>query len=174
MRRRVAPLTVAALVAGCTPTFDWREVRPDGSAVRAMFPCRPASHERSIVLAGTQVQMRMFACSAGDIVHALGFADMADPARVGPALEEMARTARGNVNTTPGAAVQQPPAITGMTPHPAASQWRLAGTMPDGRAVQERIVFFSRGTRVYQAAMLGPQLDEPAQEQFFGGLKVEP
>lgn len=161
------------LLAACSPALDWREVRPEGSTARAMFPCRPASQERSIALAGAQVEMRLFVCSAADTVHALGFADVADPARVGPALEEMARAARGNVRGGDAAAAQ-PASVPGMTPHPAASQWRVAGTLPDGREVEERAVFFSHGTRVYQATMIGRRLNLQAEEEFFGGLRVGP
>ena len=40
--RGAAAALVAAIVAvACSPTFDWREARPDGSGVALMFPCRP-------------------------------------------------------------------------------------------------------------------------------------
>jgi hypothetical protein len=61
-----------------------------------------------------------------------------------------------------------------MTPHPQSAQWRLSGRLPDGRAVQERVVVFSHGTRVYQATMLGAALDAEAQDTFFGALRVGP
>jgi hypothetical protein len=165
-----ALLAIAAL-GGCAPALDWRESRPAGSQAQLMFPCRPASHARKVSLAGRQVEMTMFACSAGDTVFALSFADVQDPALVGPALDELGNALRSHVKPTQAAA-SQPLSVPGMTPHPRAMQWRQAGALPDGRMVEERAALFSHGAVVYQATMLGARLDEQAQETFFGALRV--
>ncbi len=171
MRRCAAPVLASALLCACAPTHNWREFRPVGSQAELMFPCRPASHARSVALAGTTVEMTMVACSAGDTVFALSFADMKDPARVGAALDELALALRSHLRAPEGAA-SQAVAVAGMTPHPGAVQWRQSGQLPDGRAVLERAAFFSHGTVVYQATMLGPRLDAESQETFFGALRV--
>jgi hypothetical protein len=160
-------------LAACTPALNWREVRPDGSQARGMFPCKPASHARRVTLAGQTEEMSMWACSADETVYALSFADVKDPARVGAALDELGRAAQSNLQSQGGAA-SQPAAVVGMTPHPQSAQWHSSGRLPDGRAVQERVLLFSHGTQVYQATMLGAQLDTEAQETFFGGLRVGP
>ncbi len=138
-----------------------------------MFPCKPASHARRVAIAGETVEMSMFACSAGETVYALSFADVKDPARVGAALDELGRAAQSNLQSSSGAA-SEAAKVAGMTPHPQSVQWRLAGRLPDGRDVQERVVLFSHGTRVYQATMLGAKLDAAAQDSFFGALRVGP
>ena len=138
-----------------------------------MFPCRPANHERRVVIAGETTPMSMFACSVGETVYALSFADVRDPARVGLALGELARAAQSNL-LSPGPAALQPVQVAGMTPHPQSARWRLAGRLPDGRAVEEHVAVFSYGTRVYQATMLGPKLDAEAEDVFFGALRVGP
>jgi hypothetical protein len=171
MLARTAVAVAALLLGACTPALDWRESRPQGSRAQLLFPCRPASHARSVALAGARVEMSMYACSAADTVYALSFADVKDPARVGAALEELARSLRSHVRP-PEAAASQPVAVPGMTPQPMSAQWRQAGSLPDGRAVQQRAALFSHGTMVYQATMLGPQLDAQAQEAFFGSLRV--
>ena len=163
---------VAAAVA-CSPTLDWRELRPEGSQAHLLFPCKPASQARSVTLAGSKVEMSMFACTAANTVYALSFADVADPGRVGPALDELAAAAQAHVQASSNAA-SQPLFVSGMTPAPQAAQWLLKGQMPDGRAVVERLALFSRGTRVYQATMLGATLDAQAEETFFGALKLGP
>jgi hypothetical protein len=166
-------IALAFALVACTPVLDWRESRPEGSQARLMFPCKPASHARRVALAGETIEMSMFACSAGDTVYALSFADVEDPSRVGAALSELTRAVSANVQST-SAAASAPVSVTGMTPHPQSAQWRLAGRLPDGRAVQERAALFSHGTRVYQATMLGATLDTEAQENFFGSLRVGP
>ena len=138
-----------------------------------MFPCKPASHARRVAIAGQSLEMSMLACSADETVYALSFADVAEPARVGAALDELGRAAKSNLQADSDAAAQ-PVSVTGMTPHPQSAQWRLSGRLPDGRAVQERVLLFSHGTRVYQATMLGARLDAEAQETFFGALRVGP
>jgi hypothetical protein len=170
-RRVGAAAAVAATLGACAPALDWRESRPVGSQAQLMFPCRPASHARTVALAGRKVEMTMFACSAGDTVFALSFADLQDPALVGPALDELGASLRSHLKPSQPAA-SQPVAVPGMTPHPRAAQWRQAGALPDGRAVQERAALFSHGAVVYQATMLGARLDDQAQETFFGSLKV--
>lgn len=166
-----ALICLGLALAACTPALDWRELSPEGSQARLMFPCKPASHARRVAMAGGTIEMSMFACSAGETVYALSFADVKEPARVGAALEEMARAAQSNLQSPNGAA-SGPAKVAGMTPHPQSAQWRLAGRLPDGRAVQEHVVLFSHGTRVYQATMLGATLDAEAQDMFFGALRV--
>jgi hypothetical protein len=164
---------IGLALAGCTPALDWRESRPEGSRAQLMFPCKPASQERQVAIAGQTIPMSMFACSAGETVYALSFADVKDPARVGVALDELARAAQSNLRSPSGAA-SEPVTVAGMTPHPRSAQWRLAGRLPDGRVVEERVALFSHGTRIYQATMLGAKLDAEAQDVFFGALRVGP
>jgi len=164
---------LALCLGACAPALDWRESRPEGSQARLMFPCKPASHARRVVLAGEAVEMSMFACTAGETVYALSFADVKEPSRVGAALDELARAVQSNMQS-PSAAASEPVVVPGMTPQPQAVQWRLAGRLPDGRAVQERAALFSHGTRIYQATMLGAKLDNEAQDTFFGALRVGP
>jgi hypothetical protein len=161
-------------LAACTPALNWREVRPEGSQVRGVFPCKPASQARRVAIAGQTLEMSLWACSADETVYALSFADVKEPARVGAALDELGRAAQSNLQSQDGGADSQPVAVMGMTPHPQSAQWRLSGRLPDGRAVQERVLLFSHGTQVYQATMLGARLDAEAEETFFGALRVGP
>jgi hypothetical protein len=164
-------IALALGLTACTPTLNWRELRPEGSQARLMLPCKPASHARRVALAGQTVEMSMFACSAGETVFALSFADIKDPSLVGAALDELARAVQSNLES-PSAAASEPVKVAGMTPQPRAVQLRLAGRLPDGRLVQERTAVFSYGTHVYQATMLGTELDGQAQDTFFGALRV--
>jgi hypothetical protein len=160
------------VLAGCTPALDWREARPEGSAARLWFPCRPASHARPVRLGGDQVEMAMYSCTADGTVYALSFADIKDPARVGAAVDDLSVAVQSHFQPVESAA-SQPAAVTGMT-HGRATNWRLAGRLRDGRPMQERTVLFSHGTRVYQATMLGASLDAQAQEMFFDAIRVGP
>jgi hypothetical protein len=175
----LAGCALALAAAACSPTFDWRETRAEGAAgLQALFPCRPASQARTVTLAGASVEMTMQACTAGQITFALTHADLGDPALVEPALLELARSAAEHLRAGGAAAAataaSQPASVPGMTPQRQAARWRLAGQLRDGRALQEELALFSKGTRVYQATMLGPRLDDSAREAFFGGLRFAP
>ena len=60
--RPVAALLAA--LAACAPPFDWRDVRPEGSGVTMLFPCRPDRHERAVRIAGSELRMQMHSCTA--------------------------------------------------------------------------------------------------------------
>ena len=160
------------LLAGCTPALDWREVRPAGAGLALTMPCRPDAAERALPLAGSVVAWQVYACSADGLLYALAWADVAEPARVGPALLALAQTAQTNLRgRVDGDVAAQVP---GMTPQPAARRWRIVGSMPNGQAAVQDMAVFAHGTRVFQATLLGSR---PAPEQgqaFFDSLRVLP
>ncbi len=170
MSQRSLLLSVALAATGCSPTLNWREVQPADSGLVAMFPCKPSHEEREVPLAGRPVRLAVAACRAEDAMYAVAYGDVADPARVGSALDGLRNAAMGNVKASSSA--QRQLAVPGMTPHPQAQALELRGQMPDGRAVLERVAVFSKGTRVFQATMLGDSLPPEAVETFFGGLRL--
>jgi hypothetical protein len=169
--RPVAWLLLAMLSA-CSPTLDWREVRPDDSGAVALFPCKPTTDARMVTLAGSRVRMLLTACRAGDATWALAHADMADPARVTPALQALREATAGNLSGA--ATVSGPMAVSGMTPNPLAERVRVQGRVPGGEEVRLEGGFFTRGTRVYQATVMGRTIDAEALAIFFDNLKLPP
>jgi hypothetical protein len=164
-------LAAAALLAlgACSPTLDWRQVRPEGSPLQALFPCKPKTHARTVALAGAQVRMSLYACSTGGHTYALSLADMGDPAQVTPALRALREaTARNLEAQVPELLSLQVP---GMTPNAEATRVRVAGRLPDGQAVVQEAGYFAHGTTVYQVNVVGPQPPDEAVRSFFGGLQ---
>jgi uncharacterized membrane protein len=47
------------IIAGCMPTFNWREVRLEEQKIAATFPGKPDSITRTIDLAGSKLPMTM-------------------------------------------------------------------------------------------------------------------
>lgn len=169
MLSRSFPAAAAALVLGaCSPTLDWRQVRPDGSPLQALFPCKPKTHARTVALAGAQVRMSLYACTAAEHTYALSLADMGDPARVTPALRALREATVNNLDAPapPAAALQVP----GMTPNPEAVHLRVAGTLPDGTPIQQVAGYFARGTWVHQVNVVGPNPPDEAVRSFLGGF----
>jgi hypothetical protein len=163
-------LAACASMAACSPTLNWREVRPEGSGAAVMFPCKPSHEARQVPLAGAPVSMTVMACRTGGAMYAVSFADVGDAARVAPALQALREAAVGNLG---GSVVSSQAAqVEGMTPQAQALLLAVRGTLPDGTRVQERLAVFSKGTRVFQATLFGAQLDPDAAETFFRGLRL--
>ena len=166
-----AMLVLACAANGCTPTLDWRESRPEGAGLLLMFPCKPAAQARKLTLAGAAVEMTLHACTAGGVTYALGHADVGQPQWVERALAELSAAAARNVGASPAPNVT-PMKIPGMTPNPLAGRRTFAGQLADGQRVNEQLVLFAHGTRVFQATMVGANLDAEAIEMFFGALRL--
>jgi hypothetical protein len=157
-------------LAACSPTLDWREWRPPGSGVVLQLPCKPVPQARKLRLAGVPVQLALHACSAGGQTWALSYADVADPARVGAALNELRASALANVGAAQGQAITW--LMPGATPNEQSGRLLLQGRLPDGKAVQEQVAVFAIGTTVLQATVIGESLPADGIENFFGSLRV--
>ena len=164
-------LAAAALLAlgACSPTLDWRQVRPEGSPLQALFPCKPKTHARTVALAGAQVRMSLYACTTGNHTYALSLADMGDPAQVTPALRALREATASNLSARePETSALQVP---GMTPNPEALHMRVTGSLPDGQAVVQVAGYFVHATTVYQVNVVGPNPPAEAVRTFFSGLQ---
>jgi hypothetical protein len=168
----VGLMWVAAGLTACAPPLDWREVRPSGSTIAAMLPCKPKTSTRTVALAGQPVRLALWACKAGDSTWGLAVAELADPARVGAVLSALAASAVDNVQGR--VENSAPAAVKGATPNEASRQVRLAGRKPDGEPIEERFVVFAHGTQVAQATVLAARIDDTAAETFFASLRVRP
>jgi hypothetical protein len=163
-------LIAGAAMAGCSPSLDWREVRPEGGGVVALFPCRPDRHARNVVVAGTATKMEMLVCSTAGATFALSFVDLADPAAVTTAVSELRSAALANIG---GAQLRSDTLqVNGMTANSQAARLSMTGHLPDGAAVQEQAAFFVKGLRVYQASVIGVELVPEMTDTYFAGLKL--
>lgn len=158
------------MLAACAPTLDWREVRPDGSALVVLMPCKPEKAERPLELGGIRVPVQQLACRAGDTLWGVTSAELRDPARVGEALAQL-RQARAR-NLQGQEREHAPAAVKGMTPQPQAQRFTVVGRDPDGRDVTEQSLVFAHGTRVFHLAALGGAPSAEALETFFAQLHL--
>ena len=160
------------LMVGCAPALDWREVRAPGTSVQVLTPCKPATQQRQLPLAGVPAVVTLQACSAGGSTWAMVSADVVDPARVGSALQELSAASARNVGAK--GAVASAFAPPGATPNAYSLRVRMTGQMPDGSAAQLESAVFSHGTWVFQATVLGEKADAEAADAFFASLRVMP
>ena len=136
------------------------------------MPCRPAKQMRQVTLAGQTLLMTMLACSEQGHVFSVAVVDVAEPARVAAVLAALRSAALLNVQ---GHVLDERTAtVKGMTPHVGARQMNVIGQLPDGQAVREHLLVFSRGTRVYQAVALGASLEAGTAAHFFDSITATP
>ena len=156
----------------CVPALDWREVRVAQTPLRLLMPCRPHAQDRTIQLAGQTVQWRLLVCSTGDHSVGVAWADMGDPAQVGPALTGLLAAAGANLGAAiPSAA---PLRVPGATPHAGSQQVLLAGRRSDGQPVQMQLALFTFGTLVFQVTALGPSVTTDLSEPLMDSLRFQP
>jgi hypothetical protein len=165
-------LAAGVLLVACTPTLDWREVRPSGTSLVALMPCKPTRQVRPLPLGGAPVPVELLACAAGGTTWSLTAADLGDAARVPDVLTAL-RSARAR-NLEGQEIASQTFQVTGMTPYPQAVRFLVSGRRPDGEPLVEHAVVFAQGPRVFQAAALGGKPLPDALETFFGGLRLQP
>lgn len=153
---RLIAIVFLGMAAACSPTYDWREVR-SAEGVVALFPCRPDTHSRDLIVAGDPVTMELSSCSAGGLTFAVGRIVVTDAARVEPVLQALRDALLAKLAPSPDAALADRPAASASAPASQASMQRIRvqGAGPDGERRQVQSRFFSRGLTVYQATVVG-------------------
>ena len=68
-----AVLVASACAVACSPTFNWRNTRVDGTPLQASLPCKPEAAVRPVALPSGPVDLSMMACEAGGLRFALGW-----------------------------------------------------------------------------------------------------
>ena len=160
----------ALLLAACSPTYNWRELRPDGAALLATLPCKPDSAERDVPLIGEPVKLHMQSCTAGGQTYALAWAKLPNPDKAGEALAAWQGAALKSLQADPAQAQTWDAKVTGAT---ISQAFKLKGKDHRGVSIDSQTVYFAAGERVYQAAVYGEKLTVQATEPFFAGLKLQ-
>ena len=168
----IVALGLTCALSACTPTLNWRDIRPADSAASMLFPCKPDRFTRSVVLGGERVQMALNSCAAGDVIYAVSHAELSDAAHVTSAVQAMHSAAASNLGGS--ATVVSPLLVPGITPNSLSQRWAVNGQRADGNAVEQQFTVFSGGLKVYQISVIGQKLDPAATDTFFGSLKLTP
>lgn len=168
-------LLTGGVLAACSPTFNWRELRLDGTPLQAQLPCKPESAERSVPLAGQATVLHMLSCQAGGLTFALAWADVGERASAAPALTHWRAASLQSLRVPPAENVA---ALQWAAPLPPGAD-AVQGVQAQGldhaqQPVLTRSAYFSRGSQVFQAAVYGQRLDADAVEAFFAGLRLQP
>lgn len=164
-------LAGCAVLAGCNPTLNWRELTVGDSGLKVLLPCKPDQGRRPVVLAGQALEMTMLGCEAGKALFVVAYVHLDAPEQAGAVQAQWQAAMLANMQAGPAHVTSQ--AIKGAAAQPAALQLRADGRREDGSAVMAQGVWFARDKQLYHAAVYADRLDAHAVEAFFAGLALQ-
>jgi len=172
MFRRLFPLLcISLLLAACSPSLNWREVRPAGGELKALLPCKPDHGNRRLSLAGQELEISMVGCEAGGALFAVAVAELGSESRAMAVQVQWQANLLGNMQAT--SSTNRPFAIKGAGTALEPVQLSASGVRPDGSAVMAQGVWFVRGSRLYHAVIYADKLRAEMSEPFFSGLEFQ-
>lgn len=164
-------LSSSILLAGCSPSLNWREVRVGNGELKTLLPCKPDQGSRRQDLAGLELEVRMAGCEAGGALFAVSSAELGDPGRALAVQVQWQASLLGNMQA--GTASTTAFAIKGATAPLEPVQLTAQGVDPGGRKVMAQGVWFARGTRLYHAVIYAERISTEMSEPFFTGLELQ-
>lgn len=173
MRFLFCVLTLVGLFisAGCSPAFNWRDVRPEHTTVQALFPCKPEQTTRQLALSARDVQMTMLGCEAGSATFTLLYADTQDASAANALLGTWRQSTLGNVRAQ--AAQARPYSLDGVGNPASAVSVTTSGKRQDGSAMALHGLWFAQGSQVFQATVTSDAANPVAADTFFAGFKTQ-
>jgi hypothetical protein len=166
-------LAVAALLAACSPTFNWREVPIADAGLIALLPCKADRANRALPLGAESVQVDMAGCEAGGATFAIAHASASGPAQAEAWLNAWRAATRNQLGeaqvTEAPATLQRATAV----PPPL----RLDAQPPQHGAAPVQVLWFAQSQKdgtvaLYQATLLGRPSSPEASRTFFEGLRL--
>lgn len=162
---------VAAVAAGCSPHFNWREYTSKDASYQVLFPDKPATASRDIDLDGMKTKMTMTAAEIDDSVFVVGRAEATDAAAAGPALLAMQA---GLVRNIGGTVTRSASSVATNDAGTRIRRDITATGQRSGKPVLLVAHFEARGRSLYQVVVVGPAaaLQPEQTEQFISSFKA--
>ena len=173
-----ASIAAVALLNGCYPAFNWREVRPQGTALSLLLPCKPDKAQKTVPLGGKPTALTLLGCDAGDITFALTVAELGNVLNATPVLAQWQEASLANMKAEPvgegaGASKAVSLKIVGASTQPPAVLVLAQGQRANGRPVSGQAAYFAQGSQVFQAVVYAEKIPQEVAETFFSSLKFE-
>jgi hypothetical protein len=179
LARRAAVALAAAVLAvalsGCTPEYNWRELRPDDAHWIALLPARPATATRDIRLGDVAVTMTMHGAKVRDTAFTVAEAPLPAAGDAAAALAVMRQALVRNIEGKELASAQVVVPVVAASGRQAGAAPGLsveaAGTIRGKPALmQARLV--AHAGRAYQALVVGTDLDPEQAKTFFDSFRL--
>ncbi len=195
MLQRLFLLSLTLLLAACSPSLNWRQVRlkPEGGAavaeaagsgagvLQALLPCKPDQAARRQSMAGYDVAMTMLGCEADGGLFTIAVAEPGSRQALAAVLAQWQTHLLAAVHAQ--GASRKPFLLKGADAQPEGTQLLARGrqdaaTPPttgerSGEALVVQAVWFVRGARLYHAAVYAKRLTQDMTDPFFSSLVLE-
>lgn len=164
-------LASCALLVGCNPALNWREVHVGDAGLKALLPCKPDHGSRQMTLAGQAVALQMVGCEAGGALFAVAHVDLGDAGKAETAQAQWQAAMLANLQAD--APQLAPYGLKGATTPPQPVHLSAQGRRADGRAVAAQAVWFAQGKHLYHAVIYADKVGSDAAEPFFSGFEFQ-
>jgi hypothetical protein len=163
---------MAAVLPACSPALNWREVRPEGTRLALLLPCKPDKAQKTVPLGGPATPLSMLGCDAGGATFAIAVADLDDAAKVAPVLAQWQSLTLSNMKANAAPQVSSLK-LPGAAAAPSATLVKAEGMGPNGKPVSGWAAYFAQGSQIFQVVMYSPRISPEAAETYFSSLKFE-
>ncbi|MFZ2738771.1 MAG: hypothetical protein WBI20_07490 [Burkholderiaceae bacterium] len=167
-------ITVLFVVLGlgaCSPSFNWREVRLDDSGLLALLPCKPDRGSRLLPVAATERVIHMAGCEAGGALFAVSTTELSSPDQLLPVLNQWRHATLSQLRAQVSSA--QVFVVKGAIPLPQSELLLAQGVRADGSAVQAQLLWFARGSRIFNAVVYSDTVKPDVAQTFFASLQLQ-
>lgn len=171
--RGAALLLATAMLAACSPALNWREVRPEGTRLALLLPCKPDKAEKTVSLMFPVTPLSMLGCDAGGATFAVSVVRLGDARHAGPVLALWQSATLFNMKAQLPLVQSQPLKLPGADTLPAPVLVTAQGQRADGTAVSGQAAYFAQGTQVFQVVLYADRITPEAADTFFSSLKFE-
>ena len=172
----MASLTFALTLSACSPNQNWRDVRLDGTALKAQLPCKPDRTTRRVPLGGLPVDLQVVGCESGSAMVAVMTALLPAGADANAVLLGWQKATLDN------ARVQQPLASSqpawhrpGQLPLSASVRLQAPGLRANGEPVRMDAVWGAvaegERVRVVHAVVYDAKIQPEMANTLFDGIK---
>jgi hypothetical protein len=168
---------LSPIIAGCAPTYDWREVRAEAGDGMVLMPAKPAKLTRPIDLDGLKVDMAMQGAQAASTAFTMASVLLPDDSEQtrNQALQAMRVGMVRNIGGTERAVrelsipvVDASGRKVGEVP---ALEVEATGRMKDGEAVL-MARFVADGRKAWQCVVLGTRVEREPAETFLRSFRL--
>lgn len=174
------------MLPACSPALNWRDVRPEGTRLVLLLPCKPDKAEKTVPLGGKPTRLMMVGCNAGNATFAVAVADIGEASAAAPILAQWQALTLANMKAPAPAAIAAASApggaqltqlvaikLAGAALQPPAVLVKARGSRADGTAVSGHAAYFAQGSQLFQVVLYADRITPELSETFFSSIKFE-
>ena len=170
MRFLINAAVALTVLTACNPIFNWRDVRPEGTRLALLLPCKPDKAQRTVPMASQPTEMNLLSCDAGGVTFAVSMADVNDAGKTDAVLAQWQRVTLTHMKAA-SPVTRHAFKMPGLASE--AVMVKATGQRANGQVVISQAAYFAQDSRVFQVVMYADKISPDVADTFFSGLKFE-